>query len=437
MKYLLLLLIAVPTLLLSQEWDDSYWEKVKIYKNGLEMNFNDYRVKSAKCFGNECYLVLTNKTLFIEVIKSIDGGDTWNTIYDNEFDIFGNDIPADFIMYNPEMAELQSPNELIITYDDTNGILNKFNLNTFENDTSFKLNTNSDIKNIYTNSNGYGIAAYGIHYYITKDHWKTAEFFTTHSINQLLVTENNLFYNSNTNAIDSVGKFNISSDGQNWEQYDIGKGFIYTIYSFDNNLFWAGGRQVNSSDYNQDVIYNSTDAGEVWKLQMLDSSKYGWGIRDIMFINSEIGIALTGIDDYYTTTNGGKNWLKQKRTQDSKKIGINKTFLSNKYLFQFVGLGGLYKYNLSLLNITSVPLDEYKTIKTYPSPFVNRFSLDAAGVPSGNYSLKICTLNGDIVMNRQLDIPNQLDIDTNLPAGSYFLVLENERNHFIQKIIKE
>jgi hypothetical protein len=437
MKYILLF-IVIPTLLFSQEWNDSYWEKVPIYKNGQEIDFNDYRVLDAKCYDEECFLVLTNEFLFIEIIKSSDGGETWNSIYDNKFDIFGEDPPDDFILYNPQLAELQSPNEVIITYDDKNGILNKFNLNTFENDTSFKLNTYSDIKNLHTNSNGYGIAAYGIHYYITKDHWKTAEFYKTHSIGEVLVTKNNIFHNSNYNTSDSSALFNMSVNGIDWEQSLIGRGYIQTIYSFNDELFWAGGINLFSDDKKRhDLIYNSIDGGKTWDLQHEDSTFIGWSIRDINFINTEIGIALTPLEVYYTTTNGGEDWIKQQRSYDPKAIAMNKTFLSKKSLFQFVGLSGLYKYNLSLLTITSVPLNEYRTIKTYPSPFVNRFTLDAIDEPSGNYSLKLHSLSGDLVLDRTINIPSQIDIEANLPSGSYFLILENEKNHFFQKIIKE
>lgn len=437
MKYILLL-IVIPTLLFSQEWNDSYWEKVPIYKNGKEIDFNDYRVLDAKCYDEECFLVLTNEFLFIEIIKSSDGGETWNSIYDNKFDIFGEDPPDDFILYNPQLAELQSPNEVIITYDDKNGILNKFNLNTFENDTSFKLETIHEIKNLSTNSNGYGIAAHGVTYFLTKDHWETADLHTTNSISELLVTVENEFFNINIEQSDTSSILSKSLNGVDWEEYRIGNGVIQEIYKFSDSLFWAGGIKVfEDLKKRRDIIYHSTDGGQTWNLQHEDSSFIGWSIRDINFINTEIGIALTPLEVYYTTSNGGENWVKQQRAYDPKAVAINNTFLSKKYLFQFVGLSGLYKYDLSLLSITSVPLNEYKTIKTYPSPFVNRFKLDAADVPSGNYTLKLHSLNGDIVMSRKIDIPNQIDIETNLPTGSYFLILENERNHFIQKIIKE
>jgi len=437
MKYILLL-IVIPTLLFSQEWNDSYWEKVPIYKNGKEIDFNDYRVLDAKCYDEECFLVLTNEFLFIEIIKSSDGGETWNSIYDNKFDIFGEDPPDDFILYNPQLAELQSPNEVIITYDDKNGILNKFNLNTFENDTSFKLKTTYDIKDLSTNTNGYGIAAHGVTYFLTKDYWKTAEVYTTHSINKVLVTEEDIFYNTNTNPSDTVGLFNRSFDGINWEQFEIGKGFIYSVYAFNKSNFWAGCIKLFvGSNKRRDIIYNSTDGGKTWNLQHEDSTFIGGGIRDIRFVSNNLGVASTPLDIYYTTTNGGETWIKQQRIFLKSKFEINKAFLSSKYLFQFIGLGGLYKYDLSILSITSVPLNEYRTIKTYPSPFVNRFTLDAIDVPPGSYSLKIHSIIGDLVLDNTINIPSQIEIETNLPSGNYYLILENEKNHFFQKIIKE
>lgn len=437
MKYILLL-IVIPTLLFSQEWNDSYWEKVPIYKNGQEIDFNDYRIADAKCFGDECIMVLNNSYLFTEIFKSTDGGETWNSIYDTSFDIETGEFPDWFVPYNPGLTEIQSTEKVIFTYDDKNGILNKFDLKTFENDTSFKLKTTNDIKNISTNSNGYGIAAHGVTYFLTKDHWETADLHTTNSISELLVTEENEFFNINLKQSDTSSILNKSTNGVDWEEYRIGNGVIQEIYKFSNSLYWAGGIKLfEDSKKRRDIIYNSIDGGKTWSLQHEDSTFIGWSIIDINFINAEIGIALTPLEVYYTTTNGGEDWIKQQRSYDPKAIAMNKTFLSKKSLFQFVGLSGLYKYNLSLLTITSVPLNEYKTIKTFPSPFVNRFTLDAIDVPSGNYSLKIHSINGDLVLDNTINIPSQIEIETNLPSGNYYLILENEKNYFFQKIIKE
>lgn len=438
MLKLLILVLLLPTLLFSQEWDDSYWEKVNIYKDGKEIDFSDYEIFDAKCFDNDCIVALNKYWLLTELFKSSDGGSTWESIYDNFFDFETEEVPEDFIQYNPRLGEIQNTERIIFTYDDKNGILNKFDLNTFEHDTSFKLNTYSDIKNLYTNQNGYGIAAYGIQYYITKDNWESAEFYKTHSIREVMVTEDNTFFNSNTNPSDTIGKFNISKDGENWEQSNIGKGYIDKIYAYDNKLFWAGGIKYYSEKTKRyNVIYSSIDGGRSWDLQLEDSSSIGWSIRDIRFINEDIGIALSVTDDYYTTTNGGNEWINQKRISDPNFIEINRTFLSNNSLFQFVGSSGLYKYDLSLLKVTSVPLDDYKSIQTYPNPFQNSFRIAADDIIPSNYTLRIYTMNADLVLEKQVEFYDELEINADFPSGSYYLIMENESNHYLKKLIKE
>lgn len=437
MKLIITFFLCSTLGLFSQNWNDSLWQEVNIYKNGEKMNFSDYRIKSVKCFDDECFMVLTNQFLFIEILKSTDDGETWNSIYDNYFDFMTEDPPEDFILYNPRLAEIQDTNTVILTYDDKNGILNKFDLHTFENDTTFKLNTISDIANLYTNSNGYGIACLGIYYYITKDNWETAEAYTTHSINDIMVTENNTFYNSNTNHSDTLGLFNRSIDGENWQQYKIGKGFIDRIYSFNNELFWAGGIELLKNGDRHDLIYNSTNSGATWELQFKGTSSKDYGIQEIQFITPEIGIALTYTQEYYTTTNGGKNWIKQFREINPNDIARNKTFLSPKYLFQFVGNVGLYRYNLSLLNITSVSLNKYKTLNIYPNPFNEYFNITNAGIVPDKYSLKIYDLKANLVLQKEIDYKSEMKIQANFPVGSYYLIIENENNHYIQRIIKE
>lgn len=437
MKLIIFIFLCPVLVLFSQNWNDSLWQEVNIYKNGEKINFFQYRIADARCFDNNCIIVLYNSFLLTEIIQSTDGGDNWNSIYDNYFDITKGEWPENFIQYNPRLAEIQDTNTVILTYDDKNGILNKFDLHTFENDTTFKLNTISDIANLYTNSKGHGIACLGIYYYITKDNWETAEAYTTHSINDIMVTENNTFYNSNTNHSDTLGLFNRSIDGENWQQYKIGKGFIDRIYAYNNELFWAGGIEILKNGNRHDLIYKSTNSGVTWELQFKGTSNDDYGIQEIQFITPEIGIALTYTQEYYTTTNGGKKWVKQLRSKNPNYLARNKTFLSPKYLFQFVGQSGLYRYNLSLLNITSVSLDKYKSLNIYPNPFNEYFNITNVGIVPDKYSLKIYDLKANLILQKEVAYKSEIKIKSSFPAGSYYLIIENENNHYIQKIIKE
>lgn len=435
MKYFYsLLILFIATTTHSQQWEESYWEEVECYRDGEIVDFYNHRILDAKCFGDECVMVTSYIFFFIEVFKSYDGGETWNSVYFNYFDVFKEPLPDGFRYNNIELAEIVSKNEALLTYDDKQGIIDRLDLNTFNIDTTKKLNTIHQIKNIHTNKNGYGIASHGITYFITKDNWKTEEEHKTHSIRDVYVTRENYYVNFNLNMKDTTMKINFSDDGLEWEQFTIGRGLIIDWYEIDNKL-WAMGHEYYANDEKSDVFYLSEDSGKTWTKQYEDDYT-SFGLYNLLFINKEFGIALSKTDIYYTTTDGGNSWTKQKRTKYDKFIEGNLAFANDKYLFQFVGEGGLFRYDLSLLNITSVPLDEYSLVGTYPNPFYNEFTISSTEITNDNYDVSIYDINANKVYSEYKYIDGDITINQGFVAGTYYLIIENDKRNYMQKIVK-
>ncbi len=107
-------------------------------------------------------------------------------------------------------------------------------------------------------------------------------------------------------AVGYAGGIVYTSDwGINWKElYSSNIEAFRSIYFTDANNGWAVGG--NASDLSG-LIYNTTDGGNHWNLQLNDSSRY---LNSVCFVNNLIGWA-GGFNRIIKTTDGGKTWVSQ------------------------------------------------------------------------------------------------------------------------------
>ena len=89
-------------------------------------------------------------------------------------------------------------------------------------------------------------------------------------------------------------------NAQNWEQLNIPESPARydDIFFLNENLGWA----ADGWGYS---VYKTTDGGQNWDLQLYTDEQY---LRNIEFLNENIGFLGTLTPDFYRTTDGGESW---------------------------------------------------------------------------------------------------------------------------------
>lgn len=210
--------------------------------------------------------------------------------------------------------------------------------------------------------------------------------------------------------------------GQNWDTLEFNKNntTIDRVHFVQDSTMLALGSDSWSKPQ---VIYRSTNLGKSWdtlKLQFLaDSSDAAY---DLFFSNRDNGYIVTGKGKVFSTSNGGKNWTEE--SQFSNRL-FELTSNGNT-LFALGDAQTLLVRDLKL----SVPLivDHKASISVYPNPVQQGGTLQLTTPFKGAYHIVSST--GQWVQEGKLDSENQLQLQSTLPTGNYWLVGENSTTTF-------
>ena len=211
------------------------------------------------------------------------------------------------------------------------------------------------------------------------------------------------------------------------------------IYFKNNNIgYIAGQRPQSDKETSDDVIYKTYDGGLNWEKVLDQYNEPGsWGLFGITFINENIGIATSKTGLLYTTTDQGITWIYDEMDQVDQDIFITEVYSSKDRIFLLNNsITNMYVYDAGLLGITSVPIYNYKELNVYPNPFISSINFNMEGVHGGTYNIKIFNSNSELVFQENVYVSEGSQLNTDLPAGVYFLLLEGNE-YYYKKIIKE
>lgn len=262
------------------------------------------------------------------------------------------------------------------------------------------------------------------------------------------------------------GVYLSSNNGDIWEKTSIGD-YIYTTAVSGTNYIVGGYCFCGASSGSR--LYLSTDNGKSWvnktkylgymevsALAMNDSniiignskgiffsSDYGntWILKSNSLINLTINsIFIDGLNIIVGTSNGilksnnnGNSWEDISFGLSNRKvlsIAINNTYA-------FVGTAGssVWKRPLNELITNIEPSPEY-LINIYPNPVSAKLTIETKDLTKGSI-LSILNINGQELINQQLnDSKTQIDV-SKLTSGIYFVKIINDGIIEIRKVIKE
>ncbi|MBN1633092.1 MAG: T9SS type A sorting domain-containing protein [Ignavibacteria bacterium] len=290
------------------------------------------------------------------------------------------------------------------------------------------------------------------------------------------------FINGNTGYI--AGKYikKSTNGGVNWFIVDEYSSMFMNkaIYFINSMTGWASKTYYNPSTYiNVSKIIKTTNGGQNWNDQILDSNLSNNSFQDIVFVNDNTGYAANILYGVYKTTNGGQNWSIVNYLSSNYKLFflnentgwvcssdyIRKTTNAginwySEFIYNGCFLNGIFFINeltgwtggntnisqcklfkttngglTTINNFSSEVPYVYELEQNYPNPFnaVTRikFKVTSEGVRSQKtgVSLKVYDLNGREIrklVNEELN-PGTYEVQFDagdLPSGVYFYRME-------------
>ncbi|MCU0469641.1 MAG: YCF48-related protein [Arcicella sp.] len=148
------------------------------------------------------------------------------------------------------------------------------------------------------------------------------------------------FKDNNNGVILATNKTFITSDGGNtWSASTNFSGtpspYEIVIAPNSNNIYWVGNESISGNTIGG--IYKSSDNGNSWSRIF---SANNVDLREIQFVNQNVGWVTANSANLYKTIDGGNTWS----LVSSNPIGspMNTDFISEQIGYLF-GLGGIYK----------------------------------------------------------------------------------------------
>lgn len=295
MKYLLLLLIVIPAILFSQQWNNEKWQNYDFYSDGKILGQGRF-YEDVVCFDEDCYAAALRVGYDVQVFKLNLDLKRWDIVYDGSWDPF-NTPESEWpdIKEQPRGIRIINDSTIFIYYLN-DAMFNVFNWVEDKYDTTHFI-PNYGTRNADINSDGYGIADPGGYYITTTDFWKTYKFaeevlnFPSSAIDQpLKVFDKRYMIGDYDN-----GKcyFLSSYNGEDWERTYVGDFYPDGIYFIDSLTgFISGGKIYKGQEYRDDNIFKTSDGGKSW-YEVLNqfNQPASWGIYDISFVGNKYGVA--------------------------------------------------------------------------------------------------------------------------------------------------
>lgn len=438
MKYFLLL-IAIPTLMFSHEWDNDKWEIIELYSNTEKLSMQDRVILDLKCFEDgSCLAVGMYQALFLEVFKYDDSNKNWQRIHDGNWDPFKTpEEEWPDIIDQPSSANILSDSTIFIYYYKT-PMINIFNFITQGYDTTH-YEPAYPFGDAILEENGYGMASVGNFVYTTTNSWldytsKDIEFPSSAYNVPIKVLKDNRF----SIADYDHGKcyFTVSTNGVEWQRYLVGDFYPNRIYFIDDEIGFITGGKLNEGDTKDDMIYKTTDGGINWYEVLNQYNQPSWGIYDIIITGDKYGIATSKAGIIYNSTDQGETWEFDILKQVEQTVFPTYLTLEKNSCYMMIPKQGLLSYGLDLFGITSVPVYKFKEVGVYPNPVKSELYISDNDKIRGFYNLKLYSTESRLVIEKKVFIDDSFKLKLNIPSGIYYILLEGDE-YFYSKIIKE
>ncbi len=221
--------------------------------------------------------------------------------------------------------------------------------------------------------------------------------------------------------------YKTSNSGESWQTIPQFTGsYLYDVSNTFDDIHVAG----------SSAFFKSSDFGDTWTIVSFPQSIPGHGYISVTFPSTNVGFCGGEPYEIYKTIDGGNNWVHQMSLHDvySPKIQmINDTI---GYILADPSSGKFYKTINGGSDNTTAIYDISSNFKTsiYPNPASTNITIDYGNfnVMSG-YTLTIVNSIGQTVFTTPINQKSSyIDLSSSTGKGIYFIQLIDKQNNLVE-----
>lgn len=241
--------------------------------------------------------------------------------------------------------------------------------------------------------------------------------------------------------------FKSTDKGKTWEAYNTGlNSSNVTDIAFKDNLNGLAIAPINIDPFVDNILIQTSDGGETWTEIVLQFPAIISQGKTIEYIPGTAGSYIISNGNTGSTPNffgytldNGVNWTYAQAPFSlyctdflSPTLGFGGTDISS---------GGLLKYNDILFGeSTAIEVVSDTKVNIFPNPTQDKIFIELEDELQGNLTLRIVNTLGQTVLQQYISkIQNKekWEIDmSEIPTGSYHLMISNEKQLVVKSIIK-
>ncbi len=239
--------------------------------------------------------------------------------------------------------------------------------------------------------------------------------------------------------------------GKTWQKSNrlLGDRTLYltSVFFINNKLGWISASEKNNKgDQRIDLIFKTTDGGEIWELNYKKEMYPIFGLNDIEFKDEMNGIAVGAWGKILRTTDGGETWVQEygenHETDMEGNPVMHVNYFGTKPIISTRGGGFLFWKEKNPASVISIN-DQFS--KVYPNPAKTNVSIDFIVEPENlpNISVELYNLTGIIKskLDYNVDYNDSNGQGTlncnieNIPNGYYIIVIDNGKHKVAKPFI--
>ncbi len=358
---------------------------------------------------------LNNKDIFVAggrtILKSVDGGNKWDTI---------NVAASDSNYFDIRTVIFTDTLKGWIGVDESRGWGAIYRTTDGGLSWSDQLDSVQTIYDIFFIDKKTGWFFSGSNSYRTDDSGKTWNLQTGNRTNAQI---NSIFFTSPDTGYAGgyLGLYKTSDGGNNWSKINLNMPdpYIHGIYFINSQLGWACGYTGNNG-----YVVKTTDGGSSWNVYNLPQVSYTVWPQSIYFINTNDGwvVGNTGSGGIaFKTSDGGIDWTSISLPSNAgfEKIvfsdDLNGWILGNNGIVLHTSNGGITFIKNSNISRPA----EFMLYQNYPNPFNPTTTIYYQLPDAGYVTLKVYDVLGNLVKTLVRGYKQQGKYSVSFNAGSF------------------